>query len=57
MKGVGSIWLDLYEGKYETNKFSSRKMVEVIISDYLEGDEDLLLSRGSMYKLILLPHN
>ena len=32
-------------------------MVEVIVSDSLDGDKDLLLSRGAMYKLILLPIN
>ena len=37
VQGVGSIWLDLYEGKYERNKFSSRKRVEVIVSDSLDG--------------------
>ena len=33
IKGVGPIWLDLFEGKYERNKSSSRKRVEMIISD------------------------
>ena len=53
VKEVGSIWLDLYECKYERNKFSSRKRIEVITSDSLDGDKDLLISRGSMYKLLL----
>ena len=57
VQGIGSIWLDLFEGKYERNKSSSRKKVEVIISNSLDGDEDLLLSRGAMYELILLPSN
>ena len=57
VNGAGSIWLDLYEGKYETNNPSSRKMIDVIISESLDGDEDLLLSCGSMYKLFLLPQN
>ena len=46
VQGVGCIWLDLFEGKYERNKSSSRKKVEVIISNSIDGDEDLLLSRG-----------
>ena len=57
VQGITSIWLDMYEGKYERNKLSTRKKVDVIISDSLDGDEDILLSRKAMEKLILLPTN
>ena len=57
VRGITHIWLDMFEGRYERNKLSTRKRVKIIVSNSLDDDEDILLSRQAMEKLILLPNN
>ena len=57
VQGLAHIWLDMFEGKYERNKLSTRKRVKIIVSNSLDEDKDILLSRQAMERLILLPTN
>ena len=57
VQGLSYIWLDMFEGKYERNKLSTRKRIKIIVSNSLDDDEDILLSRQALERLILLPSN
>ena len=43
VQGLSYIWLDMFEGKYERNKLSTRKRIKIIVSNSLNDDEDILL--------------
>ena len=54
INGISMIWLDIYEGEYKCNKPSTKKAVDIIMSESLDRNEELLISRASMLKLFLL---
>jgi hypothetical protein len=55
--GVAYMYVDLYEGKYYRNARSTRTRIGVIVSSSLNDDEELLLSKGDIEKLRLIPSN
>ena len=55
VKGLSHIFLDMYEGKHERNLPFTRKRIRIIVSNSLDDEEDILLSRNALERLILLP--
>ena len=47
----------MYKGKHERNQLCTRKRIRVIVSEALDDDEDILLSRSALERMILLPNN